>query len=288
MRLNEMGKEEIRKLIEEELKLVSNARKIKLDRDLLEELLFFKVMYEKDKYIKLPVWSGDFLSKLDLSDVNFEDVSYAMVYDIYVDKDNKELNSIYNLVKSRIPSNYIKAMVYYGKTNANIDFKKSFEYKNNGFIKIHGCNFNGTDLSNNDINDKFDIIHGYFVNTGLKISTLRNDSRAVSSDFTGVDLSYYVVDINDFLNEKFSFYKSIIRNTGININSVSIDMDASLDDFLYKFHDGEFDGCYVNGVLVKSEQEMMKDRMDLRKKYNLEMNELKENVKRIIKPYKII
>lgn len=288
MQLNEEGKEEIRRLIEEELRYVFNGGKIKLDKDLLEELLFFKVKYEKDKYVKLPVWGGEFLEKIDLSEVDFSDVSYSMIYDICMDKDNKELDSIYNLVRSRIPANYIKSMVYYGKTNGHFNFKESFEYKNIGLIKIHGCNFNRTDLSNNDLDDKFDIIHGYFANSGLKISTLRNDSRAFSSDFTGVDLSYYSIDVKDFLNGKFPLGSSVIKDTGINITSVSNETGLQLDDFLYKFHDGQFDGCYINGVLVKPWYALTNNKIKLKEQYREEVRDLKENVKKLIKPYTVM
>ncbi len=288
MNLNEDGKQEIRELIEEELKLVSNARKIKLDRDLLEELLFFKVKYDTDKYVKLPVWSGDFLEKIDLSEVDFSDVSYSMIYDIYMDKVSDDIDPVYSVVRSRIPSNYIRTMVYLGKTNANINFKESFEYKNNGIIKIHGCNFTGTDLSNNDIDSKFDIIHGYFKDSGIHISTIRNDSRAISSDFTGIDLSYCVIDIRDLLMGNFPLCGSKIVNTGIYITSVSNELGSSLDEFLYKFHDGEFDGCYVNGVLVKAHYELTDSKRKLKAQYDEELSSLKEKVKKIIKPYKII
>lgn len=282
MKLNEEGKQQVRDSICRDLKGLSSDKKIKFDKDLLEELLFFRVKYDTDKYLKLPVWSGEFLEKLDLSEVDFSDVSYSMLFDVYTDKSNSQFDDIYKLINEKVPNNYIKSAIYYVNTNANIDFKKSFEYKRNGVIRIHGCNFTGTNLSNNEIDDTFDIIHGYFYGSNLKISTIRNNSSAQSSDFTGVNLSYYDVDVQKVLNSSYPFHNSIVRNTGINIFSVSRDMEC-LDEFLSQYYAGRFDGCFVNGVYIKSQEELSKSKEGLRRNYASEKIELFTRIKKIIR-----
>lgn len=283
MRLSEQSKEEIRNLIEKELRLVSNARKIRLDKDLLEELLFLKVKLGKNKCLKLPIWSGEFLEKLDLSEVSFEDVSYTILYDMYMGKIDSD---IYSLVKDKI--NICNSMVCYSNTNANIDFRNSFEYKLYSKIFIHGFNFTGTDLSNNKIDEVFDIEQCFFEKTGLQIVTLFNKSSARSSNFTGIDLSFYEIDADSLIHNRAVFDKCCcIRYTGMNISGVSNKL-GSLDEFLERFDDGKFDGCHVNGVLVKSSLEREEKKKQLNRQYEEETVKLKERIKEIIKPYKVI
>lgn len=45
---------------------------------MLEDLLFEIITLNKEKgiKIKLPIWSGDFLKKIDLSEIDFTDVSW--------------------------------------------------------------------------------------------------------------------------------------------------------------------------------------------------------------------
>ncbi len=215
MRLKEESKCEIRNLIEKELRLVPNTRKVKLDSELLEELLFLKIKLGHGKCVKLPIWSGDFLEKIDLSSVSFEDVSYTILYDLYIGTLNPD---IYSLIKDKI--NIGSSMVYYGNTNAKIDFRNSFEYKlYKDKIFIHGFNFTGTDLSNNKIDEVFDIEQCYFEKTGLQFVTVFNESSARSSNFTGIDLSFYETDVDSFVRNKSVFDKHCcIRYQGMKIN----------------------------------------------------------------------
>ena len=283
MKLREDSKGEIRGLIEKELGLVPNTVKVKLDKELLEELLFLKINLGHGKCVKLPIWSGDFLEKLDLSSVSFEDVSYAILYDIYTGKVEPD---IYSFVKDKITVR--RYMVYYGNTNAKIDFKDSYEYKLYGKIFIHGFNFTGTDLSNNKIDNVFDIERCHFEKTGLEFVSINNKSSARSSNFTGIDLSFYETSADTFLGNKDVFDKQCcVRNTGLKISGLS-KRTANLDDFLNYFNDGRFDGCYLNNVLVKSCVEREETRRQIILQYEDKVRILKQKVEECIKPYKAI
>ena len=73
MQLNETAKNELRKLIEEKVAQIPDGERIHLDKDLLDSLLFYKLYLQKSKEtIKIPIWSGDFLSKIDLSEISFD------------------------------------------------------------------------------------------------------------------------------------------------------------------------------------------------------------------------
>ncbi len=272
MILSEADKEKERNRIYNELRFKSpsdeNFRRVKIDKDILEELLFLKIEYADGEFLKLPVWGGKILENIDLSEIQFDDVSFSLSYDLCNGIKNEEFKDIYDLILRKIPINNLYHMIYYGNTNAHIDFKKTFEFKKTGKVIVHGVNLSKTDLSNNDIDCDFDIVHGYFCDTKMRISRLEGNSRAFFCDFTGIDLSMHTMDISDYLLKKFPLYGSSIRYTDINFIGLSKKMDSELlSAFLDEYSRGEFDGCNINGVLIKSECDLRNQKYALRKKY---------------------
>jgi hypothetical protein len=71
------------------------------------------------------------------------------------------------------------------------------------------------------------------------------------------------------------------------INGVS-NASEELDGFLDRFNDGKFDGCYVNGILVKSSLEREATKKQLTMQYENNVIKLKQKVMDSIKPHKII
>jgi len=133
MKLNKQGKDELRAQIVEKLVNVPKGQRVHLDKELLEDLLFEEIVYNKETggTVKLPIWSGDFLSKIDLSEISFENVAWDLVIDKmhdtgydkeFDDETWKKFNndSIYSL------PNGVK--VNYSNTNAKIQsFKGTTE-----------------------------------------------------------------------------------------------------------------------------------------------------------------
>jgi len=76
MKVSKQAKIELQKTIEEQLKNVPDGQRISLDNELLEELLFDKYVIDEEKgvIVKLPIWSGEVLRKIDLSKISFENV----------------------------------------------------------------------------------------------------------------------------------------------------------------------------------------------------------------------
>ena len=81
MKLSTKSKDELRNLIEESVTNIPEDLKLQLDSKILEDLLFETITIDKEKGIilKLPVWSGNFLKKIDLSQVDFTNVSWAIL-----------------------------------------------------------------------------------------------------------------------------------------------------------------------------------------------------------------
>lgn len=269
--LKEETKIELRKTIEEKLKSVPEGQRIHLEKDLLEELLFKSIKIERnDSTAKLPIWSGDFLRKIDLSEVSFEDVSWSILDQVdgnnynlpwksFVGSKNTITTTEYQIIEGRNKINY-------SNTNAKIDFKSSWEYKNIGQSSFYLCNFSGTNLSNNDIDEVALIMDCNFSNTGIWLT--RQEFPVYRTSFSDNDLSNLEVKVDyNFLSKKID-----LSNTRTNINYDINDIIKNADIFwdneseeqkeLYilkeineTIKEGFWDGCFVNGKLFFSDED---------------------------------
>ena len=247
MVLNKKEKATLRKMIVDELKMVPNGYKIHLDKELLEELLFDEVVLEEGKEIvaKLPVWSGHFLRKIDLSEVSFDGVCWNKMY-FKPDLENKYAKKLSN--------------IDYSYTNARIDFSKSYDVlsrPNDKRIHVTDCNFEGVDLSHN----KFGKLHVSFCNSNLKkTKIILKEVKSLSitcSNFEGVDLSFLSVDLEKML----AGYASVALDgsnfaySGLRIRG---DLDSLYCGYLTSFNKAVKSnclvGCYLNGNLIFSSQ----------------------------------
>ena len=73
MKLNQKDKIEFRNFLKEELqKIELGLEKIKIPKEILEQLIFD---INSETCAKKIAWSGDFLQKLDLSEISFDNVN---------------------------------------------------------------------------------------------------------------------------------------------------------------------------------------------------------------------
>lgn len=279
MKLSNQGKNELRNHIVEQLKKVPNGQRVKLEKDLLEDLLFEVVTIDKEKEIKLklPIWSGDFLKKIDLSEVDFSDVSwYTLSSDIergyWIEPDVMTIpDAVYDKI-DKIRAEKIKNgfklsngyAVAYDGTNANIDLTKSFEAKYTNNIELTECNFEGLDFSHQDLTE-INVLSLYNTNiskTKLSIPS-KMSLRAVDSEFEGIDLSAREIDAIIYFGDFFAkdvkndiFDNCNLRDTGIHINLNPDDFkDGRFKEKLQDAMDYDWVGCYVNGKKVLSGDE---------------------------------
>lgn len=141
---------------------------------------------------KFVVWSGEFLKKIDLSEVSFEDVVWE-VRDGFVSCTYDENGKI--IWATEYYKQFGVDRITLSGTNAIIDFHKSYAYKigqhwspplndkDGHCIYINYCDFSGTDLSNNKIDLSNNTIYegaivsnSNFDNTGIKISNKRGEN----------------------------------------------------------------------------------------------------------------
>ena len=254
MQLKKEGKNELRKFIEEQLKNVPVGQKAHIDKELLEELLFEKIVYndETKEYFKLPVWSGDFLSKIELKEVNFENVSWSILGENTEKNINKMKKLLNKNEESNIQEEYdlssFNGIINYSNTDAKIYFNKSIEYKLNQKIELNNCNFANTDLINNSI-ENYSIINCNLSNTDIKFKKL-NIKEIINTNLYGVNLSRFLVDSVDIVN----YFINVTKNADLmNLNNTKIRIIYNENDrkevnfkikSLIKY--GKLNGCTIN------------------------------------------
>lgn len=284
MRLNKEGREELRKKVEEILsQFPDDTQKVELPVEILEELLFDKFEYDKKqhKIVKFPVWSGEFLRKLDLSEVDFEDVNWS-----YSDKDmgyEDIFKDIVDIFDDEFPftewmsfaqgiSNldYKTKNVNYSNTNANIDLGKSFEAKKMGKVYLSYCDFSNVNLQVSDKTiDNYDFDMCNLKNTGLVIP--ENAKLFIyNCDLSNLDLSKQSLTIPECLRD--SGHGCVLTNTGMHIIYEPSLWDSETKESFERGgeegKDGFFEnlktkwsGCYLNDTLIKpvSSEEVKKE-----------------------------
>lgn len=268
-----MNSEEMIKKLREEaiavLKEVPDGIRINLKKDQLDKMIFDKVVVDEEKgiYYKVPVWTGPFLSKLDLSEVDFENVAWSIDEKPNA-SDIQQIKKILEAIKNGKVEDYPGGSISYvneggmykdlSNTNANIDFSKSFEAKYFNAIRIYKTNLSNVDLSNNNCDIRFlDISDSDVSNTNINISKAKC-LFIMNSNLENVDLSYLTmeaVDNEELLslrsgeedNEKEIWFQSCnLCNTGLNI-TLSEEMEKEYYESYHKPALEEVSGIKDNG-----------------------------------------
>ncbi len=293
MKLNKQGRDELRAKIVEQLQSVPNGQRVHIDKELLEELLFETIVYNKKirATVKLPFWSGQFLSKIDLSEISFDNVSWLLLSGIgedtareFFDDDSfKDFKKLLAEVESNRKLNTYH--VDYSNTNANIDFLKSFEaaYETKT-PKMCGVSFYGVDFSNLDISMFSFIGDSNLGNTGIKVSSLDGlySGQIMDVSLKNIDLSNFVLSARKIIDRKTPFVGCCFANTKLNIiyNPKEFELkpgetakpDFGRSIFADLLKDGAFDGCYINGKLVHTNE----DRQTVAQEKRAEYEKMKE------------
>lgn len=192
MRLNEEGKKDVRLHMEQHLSKISLENlndRIKFGEDLIETLMFSieknPQTGEKEKRIR---WSGEFLRKIDLSEVSFDGVQWA--------SQDQEIDL--------------------SGTNAVIDFSKAI--KSYGIVCVQNVNFNGVDLSNSHTELISQSTNVDYRNTNAKFDLNADEFGFNNCNLDNLDLNGIVVDSDCFeYGSKKSLCGSSFKNTGIKI-----------------------------------------------------------------------
>ena len=216
---------ELRKVILKELETVPEGKRIKLDTKLLDDLIFFKFKNEKTKeQYKKPVWTGEFLRKLDLSTLSFKNVS-LIGFDRYDEAKTTESAIVWENLSNMSKKDAELYVEEYHKCNdkkiiespytfdfsytnikLNIDEMPDIPYGK----QIDSCNLEGLDLSKTKFKECF-INNCNLKNTNIcePIGSMCGDNDYSNNDFSNVIIEEFDDDV---LGSKSKFC-----NTGLKI-----------------------------------------------------------------------
>lgn len=319
MKLNQSGKSELREVIEKELKDYEGDKRVKIDKNILEDLIFEKdiAIFPDGRQIEVKyiVWSGPFLSKIDLSEVSFDNVEWNSSVGYA-----KEYKTKYGKEK------YQSCNINLSNTNIQIDFKKSFyalAYPDKK-IKVSSCNFTNVDLSKSNGNIISYIVSCDLENTNIELNIDINESMDIYfSNLKGINLSNITLSMLVFYesnNSKIHIINTNLCDTGVHIEyrdylkipsgilSKYIKRARKLvpqyESEIRGYEDicaqgymlfellrkGKLDGCYVNDVYILNEKEREKLKSTMSAKYKDMKGELirstKESLSRQIRELK--
>ena len=280
MKLNKQGRDEVRKSIEIALKEIPQGQRIHLDKLLLENLLFETITYDKDKKktLRLPYWSGEFLEKIDLCEINFENVAWSLIGEdfsqtslFHLDEDSREKITSKNFGMPK--------EVNYQNTNASIDFSTSWECNITKYPHIQNCNFSGMDLSKTSIILFKKIENCNLSNTHIKIPAIDKLTTESIIDTNLDNLNFWNCTINAYklASGKTAFIDCSFVNTGLNVKYESIDFKedkTALQNFSKMIKNKKLDGCSINGKILHT----IEERQELAQKKLREYERMKENL----------
>lgn len=294
MELSKQDIEELRKKIQDGLTNVQNGIKLQIEKELLESLLFDVVTVDKEKkaVIKLPVWSGYFLRKIDLREVDFSDVSWCILgneefkigfNDLKISSDSvySEIEKINDKKIDEVNALDSNFFVDYSCTNAKIDLTKSYEAKHGRYIEIRGCNFTDLDFSKLDLSEISELI---LINSSIKNTELcipsETDIKATKSYLENIDLSTRTINASDyFMKKDDGFENCYLNNSKINIKLYSYDFSTQLtQQRLKNTMANNWVGCYVNGKKILSAEEKATKRESLKAQYEQMKQEIFDSV----------
>lgn len=253
-----------------ELDLIRNPyrNRIKIDKELLEKLLFDEYIFKSNRRLRIPVWSGNFLSRIDLSEVSFEDVGWGLASDapIVIDyDDSKECGDIIKFYSE----------VRYKNTNAFIDFEKSYEYKTDGKIRLYNCDFSGTSLAHVN-SEKIDSIKSCnFKDTGIIFKNIFENTVFEYNYFNGCNMNEVKIPVENPMILSNNF-----RNSGVQLEinfsdeSSTYDLENLKKEFKQAMENDYLAGCYINGIKILGVEE----RATIAEKKKREYERFKNNI----------
>lgn len=171
MKLNYNDRHNLRDYLLKTLESVPEGERVSLPNDLLDQLIFERAKGYDGLLYKVPVWTGSFLKKLDLSNISFEKVLWnrtsECLDELFSSDVQRRLELSYNIHDYR-------SCLYdidFSGTNVRIN-----SFSNLSTCGMRNCNLEGVDLSNSnftiDDGNDFNVFNVNFSKTGCKFRVL--------------------------------------------------------------------------------------------------------------------
>ena len=268
MKLNDADKEVIRIKIKEKLNSIPDDVIIKIDKGLLDQLIFdYKYSEKLGKVVKYIAWSGEYLQKVDLSEISFSNVLWDGRYSNGIDLAN---------------------------TNANINFLTAADCENNSSISLYFCNLENVDLRFSNAQVISTLIDSNLKNTNASLLfnqyIFERTLNVRNTDLENIDLSNVEIDQIILSGESSTALANCnLKNTGINIffhTTLNNDEKNTLSELI---KNEKLSECYINGKLIQSSEEKKKNAQSLLAIYEQKKEALlKETIDSIDKQVRVL
>lgn len=265
MKLSINEKKELREKIQNDLFFVPEGVRIELDNDelrLIDELIFDYIRLEDGRYVKIPVWTGSFLSKLDLSGLDFQNA----LLDLNFDLDELLADGIEDFeFEERIIDFFKKEDAFdFSNTNIRIDFSKLLS------LNLTSCSFYGVDLSHSNIETLESLERVDLRKTGINYHELLKKIIENKDKYSVIDMDYE--DLSGItINSKTALE---LADNGIFISESKLNIIMPKDrtrlaeyrELGSMIGEGYYDGCFINGKRIST----ISERSEKNKKLTLE------------------
>lgn len=235
--------------------------KIKLDTNLLEELLFEVKKDVTGQEYKVIVWDMPGLDKIDLSEISFDDVDW-------------KVDHLFDLSNSNASINFESA--YKGKngiavSNVNFENVSLAEANANAIDSAHKCSFKGTNIE-------------------LAPFTPTSKKRFTYCDFTGENLkgsilSSFQVLAGEVGDSVDCFKGSTFIDTGINVDVADIKEHQELISAMIR--EGRLRECFVNGILIPSKERAQENANAVLAEYQAYVDIYREGIEKAMDEIKL-
>ena len=238
-RMNKTEKNELRNIIEEKLNRIKKGKKISIEKNILEYLLFEEYnvtkpssLYNK-KTIKYLYWTGNFLKKIDLRGISFEGICINRII----------LSDLTGIDEEKIPK------IEINNTNAIIDIDKVLfpnivdecnleGTKIKGIIKVsYQSNMKRCNLTKNNFDKNFKAMYSNFENNNLTGLIINNSNMLRNADF-----SFDPLSCNNYKKTNITIEEKIYNEQ---IEKIEKYYQKSKNDKLYKYALSCLEGCNI-------------------------------------------
>ena len=276
MKLSNNEKDELRLKLQGKLAWCDKRIELTLEElEIIDQLIFDYITFSNGDVVKVPVWTGLFLSKLDLSKLSFKNAILDANFDFRDYLSEKDLDKYpkineFGLYEYDDP---IDAIVFSG-CNIKINFEELYT------PIISFCDLSGVDLSNSNLSYMRSISETDLSETNIDFKSFLELFALYPDSFYRIVFSY-----NDFNgitidnNTLEKLFKSGIEiyNTNLSIKNGNPELIKDLINI------GYLDGCYVNGRKILDYDEKNKKRNDLIEMYQNFKKQKEETFKVLIK-----
>ena len=276
MKLSNNEKDELRLKLQG--KLAWCDKRIELtdkELEITDQLIFDYITLSDGDVVKVPVWTGLFLSNLDLSKLSFKNAILDANFDFRDYLSEKDLDKYpkineFGLYEYDDP---IDAIVFSG-CNIKIDFKELYT------PIISFCDLSGVDLSNSNLSYLRSISETDLRETNIDFKTFLELFALYPDSFYRIVFSYNDfngITIDNNTLEKLFKNGIEIYNTNLSIKNGNPELIKDLINI------GYLDGCYVNGRKILDYNEKNKKRNNLMEMYQNFKNQKEKTFKVLIK-----